>query len=272
MSTPPTPGGDSTSGLTIDAQGGFGGDVNWPDTDPHGPGGGGGGGVVYISAAGATTSVVHGGHGAAGNPTSDDVAFGSADGTDGVTSTGAITFTGGRPGYHCITSQALITAIRALPLGGGGQVVEWQTSSQAGTIGFQVLRYEPAARTWLQLDDRLLPAAIEAPQGALYRFRDASASPFEPHTYLPSSRPRGGQAAALRPLHRGRRLQPDAPAPLIGDYVLHRPRMAAPGEPGRGLARQASERPDAAYVGSQLKTGGPANPVTPRIPAASADP
>jgi hypothetical protein len=236
VNTTNPPGGDSTSGLTIDALGGFGGDVNWPDDDPHGPGGGGGGGVVYISAAGATTSVVHGGHGAAGNPTSDDVAFGSADGTDGVTATGPITFTGGRPGYHCITSQALITAIRALPLGGGGQVVEWQTSSQAGTIGFQILRYEPAARTWLQLDDRLLPAAIEAPQGALYRFRDASASPFEPHTYAIVETAANGRRQRYGPYTLAADFS-QAPLPLIGDYARspHPPAAAiATGAAGNG--------------------------------------
>jgi hypothetical protein len=250
VNTTNPPGGDSTSGLTIDVQGGFGGDVNWPDDDPHGPGGGGAGGVAYISAAGATVSVTHGGHGAAGNPTSDDVAFGSADGTDGVTSTGPITFTGGRPGYHCITSQALVTAIRALPLADGGLVIEWQTSSQAGTTGFEVLRYEPATRTWTQLNHRLLPAAIEAPQGAVYRFRDAAASPFEPHTYVLIETAASGRRQRYGPYTVAADFS-QTPLPLIGDYARSpRPPAAAAGIGAAGEPAEPAEAIEAAGIGA----------------------
>jgi hypothetical protein len=204
--------------LTINAQGGNGGDVNWPDNDQHGPGGGAGGGAVFVSAGGATISVRHGNHGASGNPVSDNFAFGSANGSDGTSTNGPITINGGRPGYKCITSQALITALRALPLG-GGQLLEWETSSQAGTAGFYLFRFDPVTRSWLQLNARLLPAAIEAPQGGLYRFRDDAASPFARHAYSLLEIEGNGHQRSYGPFTMAADWAA-TPAPMIGDYAV----------------------------------------------------
>ena len=233
VNTTSPPGGDSTTGLTIDTVGGAGGDVNWPDTDPHGPGGGGGGGFVFISATGATTSEAGGGHGAAGNPTSDDTQFGSANGANGSRTTGAITFTGARPGYTCIVSQAVVSSFRVAPAPqpGGAALVEWETASQAGTLGFYLYRLDAASNRWQRLNQVLLPAAVESPQGARYRFRDAGASPGELHTYLLVEAEAGGKLRRYGPYT----VATDwaaRPAPLAGDYArAARPPVAAPGSP-----------------------------------------
>jgi len=78
-------------GLTLQANGGRGGDA-W-DTDPysladrHGPGGGGGGGVVFVSGAPASVSVSGG---ANGTTLATPVAYGATSGTAGTSSTTAV--------------------------------------------------------------------------------------------------------------------------------------------------------------------------------------
>ncbi len=92
-----TSAGGALSGLTVNANGGKGGDA-WPTQPPggfpgerHGPGGGGGGGVVLVSATGATTSTSGGAH---GNTTTANDAYNATDGSGGSAST----FTGPLPG------------------------------------------------------------------------------------------------------------------------------------------------------------------------------
>jgi uncharacterized repeat protein (TIGR01451 family) len=78
------------SGLTLQANGGRGGDA-W-DIDPysladrHGPGGGGAGGVVFISGAAASITVTGGGNGTTLTP---GVAYGATPGTAGTSATNA---------------------------------------------------------------------------------------------------------------------------------------------------------------------------------------
>ena len=78
------------SGLTLQANGGRGGDA-W-DSDPysladrHGPGGGGAGGVIFVSGAPASSSVTGGGNGTTLNP---GVAYGATPGTAGTVATTA---------------------------------------------------------------------------------------------------------------------------------------------------------------------------------------
>ncbi len=255
VNTTKPPGGDSTTGLTIDADGGDGGDVNWPDTDPHGPGGGGGGGRIFLSVTGATTSVAKGAHGAAGNPTTDDTQFGSQDGANGSTTTGAITFTGARPGYTCVVSQAVTSAFRVLPLD-GGLVVEWETASQVGTAGFYLLRLDPATGAWLRLNDVLLPAAIESPQGAVYRFRDATASPFERHSYSLVEVEAGGKQRRYGPYTVATDWAAGRPAPLAGDYAraAHPPTATAGADDGADTATAGAARTLAATAAAGAAT------------------
>src|SRR4029077_4735321 len=78
------------NGLTLQANGGNGGNA-W-STDPyslgdrHGPGGGGGGGVIFVSGAPAGASVSGGASGLTLNP---GVPYGSTAGTSGTVVTNA---------------------------------------------------------------------------------------------------------------------------------------------------------------------------------------
>ena len=53
-------------------------------------------------------------------------------------------------------------------------VVEFETASQIGSIGFWLWRLDPSTGEWAQVNDEILPAVM-APQGATYRFVDAGA-------------------------------------------------------------------------------------------------
>jgi uncharacterized repeat protein (TIGR01451 family) len=57
----------------------------------------------------------------------------------------------------------------------GSVTVEWRTSLEVGTVGFHVLRLDPATGQYVQLTERLVPGLIVSPQGGVYRFRDAAA-------------------------------------------------------------------------------------------------
>ncbi len=78
------------SGLTLQANGGRGGDA-W-DTDPysladrHGPGGGGAGGIVFISGAAASITTLGGGNGTTLTP---GVSYGATPGGAGASVTSA---------------------------------------------------------------------------------------------------------------------------------------------------------------------------------------
>jgi hypothetical protein len=107
----------NVTGLTIQAQGGRGGDSTYRK---HGPGGGGGGGVILtdFSPTGVTTSVTAGANGFApansgggsGGPAIDDP-YGATAGAVGLVTTGTpITEPGTGPGYSCMPTLSVIKA------------------------------------------------------------------------------------------------------------------------------------------------------------------
>jgi Peptidase family C25 len=56
-----------------------------------------------------------------------------------------------------------------------GVTVQWRTSSELGTIGFDLLRYDPATGSFVKLNRGLLPGLVVHPEGGVYRFRDDDA-------------------------------------------------------------------------------------------------
>ncbi len=98
------------SGLTLQAQGGRGGDAWDSDAyslaDRHGPGGGGGGGVVYVSGTPAAVSVTGGAMGTTLNP---GVAYGATAGAAGTSATTATLqqVTGVQSGAACAPDMTL---------------------------------------------------------------------------------------------------------------------------------------------------------------------
>jgi Peptidase family C25 len=81
-----------------------------------------------------------------------------------------------------LLTEAVVADFHASPADGGGVLVEWKTASEAATAGFYVQRWDGAARRWIRVNRELL-AAVQAPQGGVYRFVDPQASPRDETTY-----------------------------------------------------------------------------------------
>jgi hypothetical protein len=73
-----------------------------------------------------------------------------------------------------LLTHAVVSRFDVLP-DGADAVLEWETRSEAGTLGFALFRFGPEAGDWVQLHDDLLVALLDSPQGGVYRFRDAGA-------------------------------------------------------------------------------------------------
>ena len=78
-----------------------------------------------------------------------------------------------------IATQAVISSFGVRADG----TVEWETASEVGTAGFNLLRRDPATGRYVRLNERLLPALIGAPRGGVYRYADEDVVPGESYTY-----------------------------------------------------------------------------------------
>lgn len=66
---------------------------------------------------------------------------------------------------------------------GGRVVVEWETASEIGTVGFYLLRLDEKTEKYRRVNKRLLPGLLNAPQGGVYRCVDKKAKPERSYTY-----------------------------------------------------------------------------------------
>jgi len=82
-----------------------------------------------------------------------------------------------------LLTQAVVSSFRASPADGGGVLLEWQTASEAGTVGFYVERWDDGSRRWVRVNRELLAGLLHSPQGGTYRFVDDGASPSARQTY-----------------------------------------------------------------------------------------
>ena len=76
---------------------------------------------------------------------------------------------------QAVITPVVVSGLRARRGERGGVLVEWDTSSEVGTIGFDLLRWEPREGRYVQANRTLLPALLNAAQGGHYRFLDESA-------------------------------------------------------------------------------------------------
>ena len=60
--------------------------------------------------------------------------------------------------------------------GAKGVTLEWETASEVGTLGFLLRRFDPAAGSFVAVDDRLIPATPGKRQGSYYRHPDPGAA------------------------------------------------------------------------------------------------
>ena len=81
-----------------------------------------------------------------------------------------------------ITYTPTLAVISSFQLGSDG-VAQWETASEVGTVGFNLLRQDPASGEFVQVNDRLLPGLLTAPQGGVYRYPDPGVSAGGTYTY-----------------------------------------------------------------------------------------
>ncbi len=74
-----------------------------------------------------------------------------------------------------IITRAAISEFRAVR-DRGRIVVEWETSSEDGTLGFYLFREDPRRKNYSQVNQELLPALLDSPQGGTYRLEDPQAN------------------------------------------------------------------------------------------------
>ncbi|GMQ76774.1 MAG: hypothetical protein BMS9Abin01_2069 [Gammaproteobacteria bacterium] len=82
-----------------------------------------------------------------------------------------------------VFTRAAIGEVRAYRSAVAGAVVEWQTLSERGTLGFDLMRLDPPTGEFRQLNRHLLPARLHARSGGRYRFLDLDAEPGQTYTY-----------------------------------------------------------------------------------------
>lgn len=63
-------------------------------------------------------------------------------------------------------------------------VVQWRTSFELGTVGFDLLRFDDVDQQYHKLNKRLLPGLLHSRRGGAYRFIDRGAKAGETYTYL----------------------------------------------------------------------------------------
>lgn len=66
----------------------------------------------------------------------------------------------------------------------GAVAIEWTTSSEIGTVGFFLQRWDARASRYVDVNSRIIPALISAPQGGTYRYIDADAATRQTLNYL----------------------------------------------------------------------------------------
>src|SRR5262249_9791453 len=144
--------GSGLANLSINAQGGRGGDA-WHNQAPggtpgerHGPGGGGGGGVIRTSAAIAAGSVTGGANGVTTTALDN---YGATAGSNGVTATTltSSTIPGAKSGAECgQTTDVTMDAFEAVGYD-GGVLLEWSTGFEVDNLGFNIYREQNGVRT-----------------------------------------------------------------------------------------------------------------------------
>ncbi|MBC2715750.1 MAG: hypothetical protein HF978_10620 [Desulfobacteraceae bacterium] len=64
-----------------------------------------------------------------------------------------------------------------------GALIEWQTGTENGTVGFDLYRLNPDTGRYLKVNKKLLPGLLNAAQGGVYRCVDKGAAPGKAYTY-----------------------------------------------------------------------------------------
>jgi hypothetical protein len=94
----------------------------------------------------------------------------------------------------------IVTLIDFKAYNNNGQVVvEWETASEHNTLGFYLLRLDPATGKYRSLTDGLLPGLITDPKGGLYSLIDRGAFPGGTFRYILAEVERNGKQIVYGP-------------------------------------------------------------------------
>ncbi len=80
-----------------------------------------------------------------------------------------------------VPTLAVISGFRALNES-GRMVLEWNTASEVGTVGFYLQRFDRTTGRFVSVNKKILPGLLHSPQGGVYRYVDEGVTPG-PHTY-----------------------------------------------------------------------------------------
>ncbi len=87
------------------------------------------------------------------------------------------------PSIYYTPTAVFLSSFRAYE-DGGQVVVEWETASEIGTVGFYLFRQNPNTGKYRRVNRRLLPGLLISPQGGVYRCVDERANPDNTLTYM----------------------------------------------------------------------------------------
>jgi hypothetical protein len=85
-------------------------------------------------------------------------------------------------GYYYHATLAVISSFTAYQMD-NQVVVEWETSSEVGTVGFMLYRQDNESGDFHKVNEGLLSGLLNFPQGGKYQYLDREASPGETYTY-----------------------------------------------------------------------------------------
>jgi len=84
--------------------------------------------------------------------------------------------------FAYIPTLAVLSSFRVMDEDGKA-VVEWETTSEIGTLGFYLYRKDIRGRDYKRLNSRILPGLLVSCQGGTYRYVDETAIPGATYTY-----------------------------------------------------------------------------------------
>lgn len=152
---------------------------------------------------------------------------------------------------NAIIKPTIITLARFEVLSADEQsYVEWETAYEHGTVGFYLWRKDDGAPDFIRLNDSLLPGVLVAPQGGIYRYRDATAKPGRIYTYRLDEVEMGGSMISYGPFTVTIPQAGDAARSLSAGAEPEVPYVATPRE--SGFTRQRLAENEAALKTASL--------------------
>lgn len=152
------------------------------------------------------------------------------------------------PGEGGTITHAVVSSLTA-HADAAGSVVEWQTASEIGTLGFYLERQVPGRDEYVPVNQELLMALPLAAQGGVYRYVDEEAVVGLHYTYRLVEVEMSGKRNIYGPYtvavaeRKSERVVQQSPQAVNADYSREPHPLNAVPTPARAVARAASAAP-----------------------------